>query len=293
MNDIAWEIFILTAVLGSGVCFGLVLWRVLQDPFQRYEERYLQSASGKLDQMFIFIPAKILLYIKFVTAIVLFLVGLFVFAGVKFLIVRYVLAGLGALLGFIIPEWILKVMEQKRLEKFEFQLMEGLQSLANSLKAGFTFNQALDLLVKEGQQPLSQEFELVLKETRLGVPLDQALINLTKRMSSEDLFLVISSVVLTRELGGNLAIIFERLAHTIRERMKLKGKISSLTSQGRMQGWVVGLMPIFMGLVLWMVSPGMMIAFVGSLIGWGLIALMLMLEVMGALFIKKIITIDI
>jgi tight adherence protein B len=293
MNDTAAELFILVAVLGSGVCFGFVLWRALQNPFQRYEERYLQSASGKLDQMFIFIPAKNLLYIKFSAALILFLAILFIGAGVEFLIVRYVLAGTGALAGFIVPEWILKIMEQKRLEKFEFQLMEGLQNLANSLKAGFTFNQSLDLLVKEGEQPLSQEFDLVLKEARLGLPLEQALLNLTKRMESEDLDLVVSSVILTRELGGNLANIFERLAYTIRERMKLKGKISSLTSQGRMQGWVVGLMPIFMGVVLWFVSPAMMVGFFGSLLGWGLIAVMLILEVMGALFIKKIITINI
>ncbi len=293
MNETGWEIFIFAAALASGMCFGLASYRALQSPFQRYEERFLQSASGKLDQMFIFIPAETLLYIKFAAAAGLFLAALFVFAGVKFLIVRYALAVLGALAGFLIPEFVLKNMGQKRLEKFEFQLMEGLQSLANSLKAGFTFNQSLDLLVKEGQQPLSQEFELVLKEARLGVSLEQALLNLGNRMPSEDLGLVISSVVLTRELGGNLATIFERLAHTIRERMKLKGKISSLTSQGRMQGWVVGLMPIFMGLVLWVVSPTMMMAFLGSLIGWGLMAVMLVLEVMGALFIKKIITIDI
>jgi tight adherence protein B len=233
------------------------------------------------------------LYLKVLGALMLFLGLLILFSGVQFRVVQYVVALAGGAGGFLLPDFVLRFMENKRLEKFEIQLLEGLNSLSNSLKAGFSFPQALAQVVRESDPPFSQELGLVLKENKLGVSLEKALINLTRRVPSEDLELVVSSIVLTRELGGNLATIFERLAHTIRERMKLKGKIDALTSQGRMQGWVVGLMPLVLGVIIAFISPDMIQAFFNSLVGWFLVGLMIVFEIIGALVIKKIVTIDV
>ncbi len=286
-------ILVLISILISVSIFVFGAWKIVKTPYGRYEERYLQSASGKLNKMFIFLPPEAVFYLKFIACLSFFFLFFFLFGGVKFKIVQYVIAITGALLGFFCPDLIIGFLENKRLEKFELQLLEGLNSMANSLKAGFSFQQALDQLVKETEPPISQEFGLILKENKLGVSLEQAMINVTLRVPSEDLELVVSSVVLTRELGGNLSNIFERLANTIRERMKLKGKVKALTSQGKMQGWVVGLMPIVLGVLISFINPEMMNAFLDSLVGWFLIGMIIVLEIIGAFFIKKIVTIDI
>ncbi|MBN2144321.1 MAG: type II secretion system F family protein [Candidatus Aureabacteria bacterium] len=284
---------VLFATLISVIIFIYGAWKIIQMPYGKYEERYLQVASGKLNQMFVFLPPEAVLYLKFSALFFGFLIFYYIFSGVQFKIVQYVVAITASICGFFLPEWIMNMMQNKRLNKFELQLVEGLTTLSNSLKAGFSFPQALDLLVKEGTPPISQEFGLVLKENKLGVSLEDALVNLTRRVASEDLDLVVTSVVLTRELGGNLSTIFERLAHTIRERLKLKGKIQALTSQGIMQGWVVGLMPVGLGVMISVISPDMMDAFLASIVGWILIGLIIILEVIGAFVIKKIVTIDI
>ena len=292
-NPLFLNLLIVASIFTSCTILVYGAWKILKKPYFKYEERYLEVASGKLDQMFIFLPPETLLYVKFMSGLLFFLGLLFFFSGIQFRIVQYSIGGLGGVAGFFLPDGIVKLLEKKRLDTFEVQLLEGLSSIANSLKAGFSFQQALEQMVREGEPPISQEFGLALKENRLGVSLEEALTNVTKRVRSDDLELVVSSVVLSRELGGNLSNIFERLASTIRERMKLKGKINSLTSQGRMQGWVVGLMPVVLGMLIFLISPQMMQAFLNSLIGWILIGLIVVLEILGAFVIKKIVTIDV
>lgn len=292
-NFLLIHIIVLISIFVSISIFIYGAWKIIKTPYGKYEERYLQSASGKLNMMFIFLPPEAILYLKFLAGIVFLIIFFFLFNGVKFPIVQYVIAFVGGVAGFFSPDLILKFLQQKRLEKFEQQLLEGLTNLSNSLKAGFSFQQALEQLVKDTEAPISQEFGLVLKENRLGVSLEQSLQNLTRRVESDDLELVVSSIVLTRELGGNLSVIFERLAYTIRERMKLRGKINALTSQGKMQGWVVGLMPVVLGILISFINPQMMNAFLNSLAGWILLGVIVVLEIVGALIIKKIVTIDI
>lgn len=268
-------------------------WIVLKEPFRKFEEQYIETASGKLDQMFVFLAPELVLYFKMVGALVFFFLFYLLFSGIKFFIVTVVVSIVAAICGFMLPEWILNYLQKKRLALFEVQLVEALQMLANSLKAGLSFPQCLEMLSKEGRPPLSQELILALKENKLGISLDKALENMSRRVPSEDLGLVVDSVLLTRELGGNLATIFERLAYTIRERMKLKGKVDALTSQGKMQGLVVGLMPVLLGGVLFLINPGMMHDFFNSIVGWVLVGFSIFWELLGLKFIKSIVSIDI
>ncbi len=293
MNFAFYQLVIGIAIFISVTTFIIFIIKVLKTPYGKYEERYLENATGQLDQMFIFLPPETILYLKFIAAVFLGLSFFFLFSNIKFNIVQYTVSIGMAIFGFLLPDLILKHMQKVRIEKFDIQLVEALQALTNALKAGFSFPQALEQVVKDGKPPFSQEFALVLKENKLGISLEKALGSLTKRVDSEDLYLVVSSIVLTRELGGNLANIFERLAHTIRERMKLQGKIQALTSQGKMQGWVVGLMPLVLGLIMSVISPTMIDAFFNSIVGWILVGLMIALEITGGLVIKKIVTIDV
>jgi tight adherence protein B len=182
---------------------------------------------------------------------------------------------------------------KKRTEKFDEQLVDGLSLIANGLKAGYSLTQALNSLANEMGAPISQEFGLVLKENRMGVPIEQALANLAQRIKSEDLDLFVTAVLTMKQVGGNLAEIFDRITDTIRERNKLYGKINALTAQGRMQGIVVGLLPLFLGFVLYKIQPDMMRPLFTDPIGWCAIGLLIVFEVIGAVLIKKIVTIDV
>src|SRR5262249_29248151 len=141
---------------------------------------------------------------------------------------------------------------------FNAQLTDALQQMSNALRAGLTFQQAMDQVGRESSAPLRQEFGLFTKEVKLGVPVEEALVNMAARVGSEDLELVATSTNIARQLGGNMAEMFETIAATIRERFRLEGKINALTSQGKLQGWIVSLMPLAIGLVLNARNPELM-----------------------------------
>jgi len=283
---------ILIFVFISVLLFALEGIRVFGKQYSAYEDRYLSKASGALEEMFLFLPPEQVLYLTFVSIVVMALIGLFATMSTPFP-VPVIVTIIGGVIGFFIPRIILNIMSKKRLEKFEHQMVDGLVVISSALKAGFSFMQAIDRLVKEMPAPISQEFGLVIRENRLGVPLDEALTHMTERVESEDLALVVTSVHVSRQVGGNLAEVFDRIAETIRERFKLEGKMKSLTSQGKMQGIIVGLLPIALGVLFYIVDPEMMRPMFTTIYGWvGLLAIAI-LEVIGGFLIKKIITIDV
>lgn len=285
-------VIILAFIFVSVVLFLLVGIGIFTKKYAAYEERYLAKAAGTLEEMFVFLPTEQILYLSFMSIAVMAILGLVMTIGAP-LPVPIIVPLLFGLIGFFIPKIILRIMLKKRMDKFEQQLVDGLGTVSNSLKAGFSFMQAIDRLAKEMPAPISQEFGLVVRENRLGVTLEEALNNLTRRVKSEDLDLVVTSVIITRQVGGNLAEIFDRIAETIRERFKLQGKVRSLTAQGKLQGIVVGLLPIFLGLVLYKIDPQMMRPMFTTFFGWMALGIILVLQIIGAFLIKKIITIDV
>lgn len=200
------------------------------------------------------------------------------------------LAGLGASL---LPRIALKRVAKQRLLRFDLQLLDALMSMSNSLKAGFSITQAFEAVVQEGREPIAQEFDLFLREVRLGVKFEVAAENLMKRVPSEDLQIMLLGIETARQTGGNLTEVFDRLAEVIRERMRIQGRIRSLTAQGRLQAWAVGLMPFVLALGVWFIQPDMMRAFVTSLAGVAMIGIMLLFELIGVLVIRKIVNIDV
>jgi tight adherence protein B len=165
--------------------------------------------------------------------------------------------------------------------------------MSNALKAGFSITQTFESVARDGENPIAQEFDVFLHQTRVGVSFSDALHNLEERVGSDDLKLVVLAIETARQTGGNLTEIFEQISTTIRERMRIENRIRTLTSQGKLQGIVVGAMPLVIGLVLTILDPGMMIPFFHSIVGIIIIAAIIMLVSMGGMIIRKIIRIDV
>lgn len=182
---------------------------------------------------------------------------------------------------------------EKIRRKFEEQLPDGLDLISNSMRAGLTFVQAINILTEEMQEPLSSEFKEVLREHKFGVNFDESLLKMNDRIKSPDLDIFITAVSITRQTGGNTAEILNRISGTIRERQRLKNQIKVLTAQGKMSGIIVGCLPVALVIMLSFVDPSLIAPMFNTLIGISLVVLAIIMELLGALVIKKIITIDI
>lgn len=195
--------------------------------------------------------------------------------------------------GWGLPRKILKWMWKRRVRKFDEQMLDGLTFLSNSLKSGLSLLQAVDMIVQELPNPLSQEWALVMSQQKLGVRIEEALNNLEKRIGSEDIQIIITSISILRESGGNLAEVFDTIAYTVRERRKVEGKIEAMTAQGVMQGIVLVFMPVGLGFILWLMDPVLISRMWQTVIGWIMLIVMFLLQFAGGWMIMKIVTIEV
>lgn len=164
------------------------------------------------------------------------------------------LAILGAMLGYFLPRIYIRSQRSRRLVKFNDQLSDMLSLMVNGLRAGFSTMQSMEAVAKEMPSPICDEFRRVVQEVTLGVATDKALDNLVRRIPSDDLDLVITAIKVQREVGGNLAEILDTISHTIRERVRIKGEIRTLTAQMKYSARILGLLPIFLVLALYLVN---------------------------------------
>ncbi|MEW6446530.1 MAG: type II secretion system F family protein [Bacillota bacterium] len=206
---------------------------------------------------------------------------------------RISVAIIGSLAGFALPNVFLRRAQARRLHAFNTQIADALIVMANTLRAGFGFLQAMEVVRREMPPPISKEFGQALAEMNLGIPTEEALGNLARRIKSEDLDLVVTAVVIQRSVGGNLAIILDTIAETIRERVRIKGEIRSLTAQGRISGMIVGFLPVGLALFLFIISPKYMSTLFNTSTGVTLVIAAGVAEAIGALAIKKIISIKV
>ncbi len=276
--------FLLTAA--AVFFFALLVLGVLQRAFEKYKERYVTKSMNDLSDMFLFVDPGQILLLNFAALIVL--------AGFGWLFGGWFFCGVLGILGFVLPMAAVRFYRARRIDRFNQQLTEALQQIANALRAGLTFQQAMEQIGRESAPPLRQEFGLFIKEVKLGVPVEEGLTNMAARVGSEDLELVATSTNIARQLGGNMAEMFETIAATIRERFRLEGKINSVTSQGKMQGWIVSCLPIGIGVFLAWDRPDLIEPmFDHSLFGYGLLLAIALLELMGFLLIRRIVNIDV
>jgi tight adherence protein B len=161
----------------------------------------------------------------------------------------------GALIGFLLPRFWLGRRKAGRLNAFNKQLPDTITLIANALRAGSSFLQAIELVVRESRPPVSTEFGRVIREVNLGLPFEQALENMVRRVKSDDLELMATAISIQHTVGGNLAEILDSIAFTIRERVRIKGEIRTLTAQQRLSGYVVGFLPIGLAGFIFVAAP--------------------------------------
>jgi tight adherence protein B len=183
-----------------------------------------------------------------------------VLAAFGFLVGRY---GLGyvhsgiilAVCGFVVPAFVVRSYQNRRRNKFVRQLADALMLLTNSLRSGYGFVKGLELVAKEMSDPISKELNRMLREVNLGVTVDDALLNLGRRVNSQDMDIVIGAYLVQKDVGGNLTEIMEKVAETIRERLRIQGDVRVLTTQGKLSGFVVGLLPFAVVGILLLYAP--------------------------------------
>lgn len=284
---------LLVALLAGGAVFGLAY---------HYNKRFMEwlrfESIGtrdyiveRLNLMFIDIPPHRILLglfilsfglgsIVFILLLPQWIPGLFMG-----LIMTYV--------GWKIPKPIVNWMYGRRVEKFVLQMVDALNLMSNGLKSGLSVVQSLALVTQEMPNPIHQEFNLVLSENKLGVSLEEAFTNLTKRVQADDVEMFVTSVNILKETGGNLAETFDTIVLTIRERIKVEKKIKSMTAQGFYQGMFVLMMPPMLGGMFFASDPEYMRPMFTTPLGWAILLLILMLETIGFFVIMKIIKIEV
>lgn len=223
------------------------------------------------------------------SVIATFVIGFFIIFGGNF-----ILAAVAGAAGFFWPRLYVGFRKNKRIRNFEGQLADSLSMWVNGLRSGYSVLQAMEAIAQEAPEPTAMEFRRVVQEMQLGVSRSDAFDHLLNRLPSDDLDLVITAVNIQQEVGGNLAEILEIIGHTIRERIKLKGEIRVLTSQGRMTGYVIGGLPVVLSLFLYTVNEEYMgRLFKNRMCGWPMLCCGIGLISLGTAAIQKIVDIEI
>jgi tight adherence protein B len=207
---------------------------------------------------------------------------------------------IGFLVGVIIPRFWLNYRKSSRLKAFNSQLPDTITLIANALRAGSSFLQAIELVVRESRPPISIEFGRVIREVNLGLPFDIALENMVKRVRSEDFELMATAIAIQHQVGGNLAEILDSIAFTIRERIRIKGEIRTLTAQQRLSGYVVGGLPFFLAFFIFVAAPKFFDPMfvkppdvIGIPLGLILFIVAIMAMMAGFYFIRRIVDIEV
>jgi tight adherence protein B len=207
---------------------------------------------------------------------------------------------IGGLIGFFLPRMWLNRRKGGRLNAFNKQLPDTITLLANALRAGSSFLQAIELVVRESRPPISTEFARVIREVNLGLPFEQAMENMVRRVRSDDLELMATAITIQHQVGGNLAEILDSIAFTIRERVRIKGEINTLTAQQRMSGYVVGFLPIGLAGFLFIAAPAFTeplfdnrVSLIGLPAGVIILAIGGVMMFIGFMLIRRIVDIEV
>ena len=244
------------------------------------------ESSDSLGAMFIFMNARQLVMVNAAVAVILPLLVLLTTANLIATIVSFVIA-------IFLPRRIIGFMRKRRLKKIERQLPDVLLMLTGSIRAGASLQLALDAIASDAAPPLAQEFDLLLRELRVGVDFNDALKHLEERAPVPDILLVTSAMSLSRDVGANLSETLTSVANTLKAKQQLEGRIGSLTAQGKMQGVVMAGLPVFLILILRFMEPEAMEPLFTQWYGWATIGFIVVMTFMGYHFISKIVSIDV
>ena len=271
------------------ITIALFVWALVDISgrlLQAWRERFTRETGFHLRELFLFIdPAR--LYVLNLALTLLGALTAWLLSG------SLMIALMATIVLALTPRGVLRWLRTRRIERIEQQLPDALQMLAGTARAGLSLPAAMRQVSAELTPPLQQELLLVQHEQRLGVSLDDALENLARRVPAQPVKLMVSAMRIANETGGGLAETLERTANTLRSQHAMELKILALTAQGKLQAWVVGLLPVFLLWVLNRMEPAAMSQLWTTPLGWGVLAAVLVMEFIGVLLIRRIVAIDI
>jgi tight adherence protein B len=192
------------------------------------------------------------------------------------------------IIGYFAPTGYLRYRQVRRRTAFSRQLVDAVTLLSSSLKAGHSFPQALDMVSKNAQAPLGEEFDRVVREMNIGGSPDQALQKMVRRVESDDLDLIVTAVLIHQSIGGNLSRILDSISHTLRERVRVRGEIAAITAQARASGWIITALPVVVAGLLYVIAPGYFRPMLEQLLGWLMLAVCAISILIGNFFIRRI-----
>lgn len=280
---------ILILMLGSGILTALGTWwagQRLQHEYARYRASFEHETEHGLADFFLFLdPAQVWsanLALAAALGLLLMAVGVHAIPG-----------GFAAMLVLALPRWLLAWARRRRRHRIDEQLPDFLLALAGTLRAGSGLQAGLRQVAQHSPKPLGQEIGLFLQQQRMGLSFDDALDALQCRVPTESTALVVAAIKVAGQTGGSLAETLERISITLRTRLQLLGRIQALTSQGRMQAWIMAMLPVALGFALHALDPPAMAKLWQSSEGWVVLALIGFLEVTGITLVRRIVNIDV
>ena len=259
-------------------------WALLDQMIAR--RSWAEREAAELTRAYVPLRVGEFLLIRVLAGLVLVLLG--------WVMMKNVLLALPlAVPGYFLPLLWLKMKQKKRRAKFDAQLVDAIQLLASTLKSGYSFLQGMEAISRELPAPISEEFDLLVKEIGVGARADEALLRLIERVRSNELELVVTAIMIQRQVGGELAGILENIARTIRERQKILRDVQTLTAQQRWSGYIIGGLPIFLLGVINFANPGYSGELFFTFHGQLMLAAATVMEIIGFVMIRKIIAIEV
>jgi tight adherence protein B len=271
------------AIFGALVLLALVAVQVGRN----YRRRYLAKTEERVDALYLRITPERL----WLTTLIGATVGALVLALVSRF--NWVMVVLGAIGGFFVPRLYLSHMEQQRRRKFEAQLVDAVALVAGAMQSGMSLLQALERVTREMGRPIKQEFAYALKVNQVGKPIMQALDDMKNRIRSEDLTITVNAINIALETGGVLSEVLLKIAGTIRERNRMRTKITTMTAQGQLQGMVMSLMPWALAGLMYLLDRSLMGPMFTHTLGQVIIGVIVVLEILGWLVIRKLVAVDV
>jgi tight adherence protein B len=272
---LVYTLWFLGAVVIGIACYGPTAERIAD-----YTRRRATEASTQLNDIFVNFSQR---------TIWMAYAGAPLAAGLVawFLTGRIIVAGVGLLFGFVLPRIVVSHMRRSHQKRFHNQLVDGLLLLSSSLKAGLSMTQAFTVLVEEMPAPISQEFGLLLKESRMGVNLDEAMLHLRDRIPGDDVSLFVTAVLVARETGGDITHVFTKLVETLRERKKLKERIKTLTFMARFQGFIMAMLPFAFGYLVYNMNPHYFEFFIMNPTGRSMLVMIVLMQIVGGVLFMR------
>ncbi len=272
-------LFIALILLFISVVFAAyILLPIILEKWETSQKKRSREAAYKAEEMFLFLNPKRLIWVYIFLPIILAAIGYFLYK------IWGILGGIA--IGLIIPTFLINVYNSRRKAKFSSQLLDSLMILSSSLRGGLSIIQSFEVLAEEMPAPMGDEISLMVREIKIGVTLEEALVNLNKRMPSDELDLIVSAILVGRETGGDLTKVFSRLVTTIRDRMTLKENVKTLTLQGRLQGVIMSLIPPVFAYIVYRLDPHHFDIMLKDDLGRLLLGIAVALQIIGLILIK-------